>query len=215
MFYIIKKDLVLNSIMFIFAVLGPVLLLVQDGLDSSTILMIPFVMYATVLVSLYSNEIFHSKSKSYEFLNTLPIPKIKIAAGKFLVPFVFVILHVFYGFIIVHSAPASNSFIILSKVYIIVNAALCLLVIAFMFITIFCYGLNGFLKIIFLVLPYIGIIPALVKIRFRTQIYNTDWSFIIRFAENIYSLFFIVLILAGYWYLTILAARSLASREYD
>ncbi len=215
MLYIIKRDLLLHSVMFVITALGPVLGLLMDGLDSSTIMMVSFVMYATVLVSVYGNEIYHSKIKSYEFLNTLPVPKTGIAAGKFLVPFVFVVLYVIFGFIIVHSAPASDSFIILSKIYIIVNAAVCLLVSAFMFISIFHFGLKGVLKFVFLFFPYIGIIPALVKIRFRTQIYSTDWSFVIRFTDNLVWLLFIVIIITGYWLLAILAARSLEAREYD
>ena len=215
MLYLIKKDLLLHTVLFILTALGPVSLLIMDGLDSSTIMMVSFVMYMTVLVSLYSNEIYHSKIKSYEFLNTLPVFKISIAAGKFLVPFVYIVLYVFFGFIIVDSAPASDSFIILSKVYIIANAAVCLLVSALMFITIFHFGFKGILKFVYLFLPYIGLIPALVKIRFRTQIYNTDWSFVIDFGKNFTWPLFIVFIITVYWLLTILAARSLAAREYD
>jgi len=215
MLYIIKKDLLLHSVLFILTALGPVLGLIMDGLDSSTIMMVSFVMYASVLVSIYSNEIYHSKIKSYEFLNTLPVLKISIAAGKFMVPFVYIVLYVFFGFIIVHSAPTSDSFIILSMVYILVNAAVCLLVSALMFISIFHFGLKGILKFVYLFLPYIGLIPALVKIRFRTQIYNTDWSFVIRFTDNFSWPLFIVLTITGYWLLMILAARSLAAREYD
>lgn len=168
---LMRKDLLVYLFYFVIGAGASGLLLYEDGMDSSVVLMLGSMMMMSVFVSIALNENIESSYNGYKFLRILPVTAAEIVTAKFLLALIFTLLYFLYASLLLLFFSKTAEFLVLSRGYIVLNAIVGLIISALLYNGIYRYGFTKFFKVVCFTLPIAAIfVPGLVKIAYRQQL---------------------------------------------
>ena len=161
MWKLVKKNIYYFLPLFIIALSATILLRFVAGgpLEKGFVIPSGIFIYIFTLGSIFINEQHEEKNKGYAFLASLPIGAREIVTTKFLI--IFLSIFLFAGMTILQMYfPAGNpDYLNIARSFILLNACLCLIIGAFIYIGIFAIGYTKFLIVFTSLLVIIQLIP--------------------------------------------------------
>ena len=178
MWKLVKKNINFFLPLFIIALSVTIFLRFVAGgpLEKGFVIPSGIFIYFLTLGSIFINEQHEEKNKGYAFLASLPIDAREIVTAKFLIIFLSVFL--FAGMTILQMYfPAGNpDYLNIARSFMLLNACLCLIIGAFIYIGIFSIGYTKFLIAFTSLLVIIQLIPFTLAATKNREVLDSFFS---------------------------------------
>lgn len=171
-------------------------------------------LFFVVLGAVYIHEGLEQKSKGYAFLRTLPVKASDVAVSKFLLVFLTALIYVVFHCVAFAKISSDPSYFNPSCAFLIINANLCLILTALLYLGIFRYGYTktGKFVVLFWVMIVISPIPINIFLLKRLGIRRQA------IIERVVSLNWVVITFMGvalFFLLMSVAIKTLKKRRLN